>query len=61
MRGIADSIDLCLREIIESPVSLINRDSERSAIAPMMVLSELRDGNNFLVIFDDVKQPEMVS
>jgi hypothetical protein len=54
---ITNSVDLCLREIVESPISLVNRDPEGPAMTPVMVLSELCNGNDLLVIPDNIEQP----
>jgi hypothetical protein len=55
---VANGVDLCLREVIEPPVSLVDCDSERLAISTMMIFSKLSDRDNFFVISNHVKQPD---
>jgi hypothetical protein len=55
----ADHIDLLRCKIIESPISLVDSYSERLAMTPVVVLSELRNRDDLLVGPDCI--PEAVS
>lgn len=55
---IADCIDLLGREIVEAPIGLVDSDSERLAMTPVVIFSELCNWNDFFVPPDSI--PEAV-
>ena len=55
----SDHIDLLSCEIVEAPICLIDGDSKRLTMTPVMIFSELRDWNNLFVASDCI--PEAVS
>lgn len=56
LRGLADYIDLLGRQVVEAPIRLVDGDSKWSAIAPVMIFSELGKWNALLMSPDCVPQ-----